>query len=341
MFITNLLYKRSAKAPVSLVSAAINSAGTALVLTFSRPVTLTPGTEANIFLAGNYRNLTGSSVSIAGSVATVTMGASPIYSDETFTLDIPSGVFLDSSGNYNPEIIGFPVTNNSTVGYLPNAVLNVNIANAILGGRAWISRTGTGTKVTADGDSIGYFVDDQGVAWVAPSDSARAIAADMGGGKWAAWFDGVDDGYTQSAATLTGDSVLVYTATQEPPSGVTRVVQSASVNALISGRRTLNTVYVGGAVLNTAPVTDNAPHVLMIYRASATAWGVRLDASDTDLAQAAVSNDFGTPVLGTGSPANPPYFETFEGLMYGFAALAFNADATARGRIAAYMGSLS
>ena len=163
--------------PIALLTAAIASNGTQLVLTFSRPATLTE-TASDIALDGNYRTLAGASVSILGNVATVTLDASPIYSDETFTLGINPNTFVDSSGNYLPAITGDPVTNGSTLAY-PTGATFIAIASP-----AYTASDASHLVPCADGDSIRWWKDAVSGTWYEQATSGDRLILRANGAKW-------------------------------------------------------------------------------------------------------------------------------------------------------------
>ncbi|MDY3555295.1 hypothetical protein R5W24_004436 [Gemmata sp. JC717] len=77
---------------------------------------------------------------------------------------------------------------------------------------------------TEDGDPVRVAVWDFGplgvVLWVAPSDNARPVLWDEGGGLWSLWFDGIDDQFTLSTnVSHTGTQVMTHGLRATLPAG--------------------------------------------------------------------------------------------------------------------------
>lgn len=326
-------------APVSLLSASITSDGTYLRLTFSRPVSLV-GNASDIVLTGNYRNLSGTTLTDGTAVIDVLMDAFPIYSDETFTLDIAADTFVDLSGN-TLAVSAFPVTNNSTVLFKPaSSIYTAYISELRASGDLW-QNAGKTVPAVADGDPVRVIEDPvSGATQTAPSDASRMILTDMGGGKWGLTSDGVDDGYTPSAGiTLSGGSTIAFEALQTNGAGNTRIIQSHTVNALITLRRTLFTVYVNADVRNSTLVSDSNPHTVVFKKAAAGNWSIRLDGANPG-SITANANEFGLTGISYGTGL-PPTAESFEGVLY--ALCVCNAELTGNdlSRIETVLGGLS
>lgn len=116
----------------TFVSAALNTAGTSLALTFSE--TLDNGSipaNAQITVAGACRAPTVTGIGISGSVVTCTLSA-PVLQGETVTFSyvVPvTGKIRDAAFNAAAAIASGAITNGSTVAFTPQNILGVTSGN--------------------------------------------------------------------------------------------------------------------------------------------------------------------------------------------------------------------
>jgi hypothetical protein len=324
--------------PLALLTSSIAANGTQLILAFNRPATVSGPIGAIVIQP---RGIHGADVAAnVGNVVTINLYAGTVYSDDTgLTLDFGSIVFQDSDFNDLPEYTGFPVANNSTVYRTPSALLFADFARMREDGTLYQDLAKT-IQADADGDPVrvvrdGFNAQEE----TAASDAGRMILTDLGGGKWGLVSDGVDDGYVPSAGiSLSGASTIGFVASQSDVEVLlTRVVQSFSVNALISVRRSL-AAFVQSQVRGTAIVSDADYHVIVLKKSAGGNWELRVDG--TGVSVDPVSSEFGTVGIGYGT-GSPPFPETFTGTLAGLVVCNANLTGTDLTALESYLAELA
>jgi len=153
-------------------------------------------------------------------------------------------------------------------GDLPGLHPSLQVALSLSQGGLW-QDAGKTVAATADGDPVRVATCPwTGQDYVAPSDSARPLLWDEGGGKWSLALDGIDDFMTASAATV-GAGVAASVVVAVRPTA-----------ALGIGRL----VYGVGDALNLDGSGSPAPGSLNVYRngnAGPFAAGITADADFT------------------------------------------------------------
>jgi hypothetical protein len=173
-------------------------------------------------------------------------------------------------------------------------------------GPTWCFSDAAGTIPCGDGDPIYVWNDRSGnaVTMTQATLAKRPVLTALGGGLWAATFDGVDDGIGSGPA-LSGATTLSFRVASADAGANRRLLKNSNPesNSLVALRRTNgNSIYVDGMLSDDVLVADADPHTFLMRKAAAGNWGVRLDGSP--LAVAANANDFGTVWFGFGSAMN-------------------------------------
>jgi hypothetical protein len=190
---------------------------------------------------------------------------------------------------------------------------------------------------TADGDPVRVWkCIYTGTEWTAPSDAARMILTDIGGGKWGLTSDGVNDGYLADASvTLSGNSTLAFRVKQTN-TGITRVVQGGAGNNQIGPRRTtIDRIQINVNVYTGVMVTDSDYHTVAIRKSSGGNWLGSLD--NADLTMVANTNSWGRVSIGVPGA----YAETFAGVITAIAVYNANLTGTDLTQLKDFLGATS
>ena len=191
-------------APLRIRSASVDSTGLILTVVLDRAATGTGAiTGTSDGAACTYTYSSGSGT--ATWVYAITSGnpsGDPILAGASVRLNAAAGVWVSTAGGVgNAAIVDGEVTNNSTAwnpSLLPGIAPGLDIATQRSLGLLW-QDTGKTVPALVATDPIRVATCPwTGVDYTAPSDAARPLLYDEGGGKWSAAFDGVDDRTTAS-----------------------------------------------------------------------------------------------------------------------------------------------
>jgi len=173
---------------------------------------------------------------------------------------------------------------------LPNLLLGLDWAAMRAANKLWVGQSYSGTNAVNNGDIIGSFQDTFTGAKAADPNTPTAVLTDLGGGKWGVAFTAGLTGFTFVSLSVTGDSTISYISTITSSTGVGRVINSQSQNALLHWARTGITSYCAG-VIGSNPSAEPGPNTHTIQKAAAGNWSEWIGGVSQTVA--AITTDWG------------------------------------------------
>lgn len=281
---------------------------------------LLAGASVGTLPAGS-KNQTHTILVPSGETQTLVHGTGNIYllGGQTVSLIGPTSLTLRYDTSAWVQTAGYAPPFSWEPDYPAGLLATVLVAECRKQGKLWQDAAKT-VPATADGHPVRvatcpYTLLD----WTAPADASRPLLTSLGQGRWGLAFDGSNDELTApTGATLSGASTLAARYAQTASASGTRVLSSASVNALLSPRRQGgNTVFSGGSARRGDPWADDAGYHTLVFKKGAQ-WELRSDGASVSLLSADAT-DWGRPTLGLAG-------ETFTGVIT--AGLVYGANLT-------------
>lgn len=211
-------------------------------------------------------------------------------------------------------------------------------AESLAGGLLW-QNTAKTVPATADGDPVRVAVCPYtAVEFTAPSDAARPLLWDEGGGLWSLAFDGVDD-YLSASVSWTGTSGSLGVRFTRSSGTLVPLVQTLPAADddwySFSGLAYAHNFRTARLDAFRSVTLDTSPHTCIQQSGSVSGYKVYEDGTQVGTAAATWQSPTSIRVATNKGPSG-----YLSGRISGFITVASEWDATVRGQVETYLGAL-